>query len=115
MLLRNCSTNAVIASEIDIASTSLRRCIGLLVRSKVAPHEGMWFPNSSVIHTIGMRAPIDVIFLDGEDRVVKFAADIRPNKPFVGCLGAKTVIELGAGALERTDLLLGDRLALEPC
>jgi hypothetical protein len=35
------------------------------------------------------------------------------NRPVVACRGARNVVELGAGALEGRDLLVGDRLELK--
>ena len=114
MRLRNCSTNEVVAANVHFATSLLQRTIGLLQKRRVAPSEGLWFRNACMIHTVGMRTAIDVIFVDGHDRIVQLRPAVRPNRLVVACVGAASVIELGAGALEGTDLLIGDRLLLEP-
>jgi uncharacterized membrane protein (UPF0127 family) len=60
-----------------------------------------------------MRAHIDVIFLDEQGRIVRTDREVQLNRPFVACRGARNVVELGAGALEGRDLLVGDRLAVD--
>lgn len=114
MVLRNLTTSEVIASDVVLARNALQRSIGLLGRRSVAPHQGMWFPNSWAIHTIGMRAHLDVVFLDERRRVVSIRSGIPPNSLAVAHIGAANVIELGSGALYTTDVLVGDILTLEP-
>lgn len=114
MRLRNCSTNEVVASNVYFATSLAQRMVGLLPKRSVTPSEGLWFQNAWMIHTVGMRASIDVIFVDAEDRIVQLRPAVRPNRLVVACVGASSVIELGAGALDGTDLLIGDRLLLEP-
>lgn len=114
MVLRNLTTSEIIASEVDLARTAWQRSIGLLRRKIVEPHQGMWFPNSWSVHTIGMRAHLDVLFLDHRRRIVSIRSDVAPNSFAIAHFGAANVVELGAGALHATDLLIGDILVLEP-
>jgi uncharacterized membrane protein (UPF0127 family) len=59
------------------------------------------------IHTIGMRFPIDVAYLDADGVVIK---TIRMNRHRVGVpvRRAKSVIEAEAGAFARWELRVGD-------
>jgi len=52
------------------------------------------------VHTFGMRFPIDVVFLDREDRVVRVAREVPPRR-FAGARWARTVIETRAGEADR--------------
>jgi uncharacterized membrane protein (UPF0127 family) len=63
----------------------------------------MWF----------MRFPIDAVFLDREDRVLRVVEHLAPWR-MAGCRGAKAVVELPAGEAARIGLAPGDRLTLEP-
>lgn len=112
-LLRNTTTNEVIAENVRYADTWLERLAGFLPRREIAPDDGLWFRDCWAIHTLGMRARIDVIFLDGEGRVVRTERHVKSQRPIVSCLGAHSVVELGAGALDGRDVLAGDRLVLE--
>jgi uncharacterized membrane protein (UPF0127 family) len=50
------------------------------------------------IHTIGMRAPIDVVFCDGRWTVVHLIRGMRPWRLSRLVLDARYAIELAAGA-----------------
>ncbi len=58
-----------------------------------------------------MRFPLDVLYMDRNDRVVRAQVGIKPWR--TGPLwtrGAKYVIELPAGTIERTGTEVGDQL-----
>jgi uncharacterized membrane protein (UPF0127 family) len=111
--LKNNTTGEVIASNVSYADTWWQRLAGFIPRGDVDPDEGLWFRDCWAIHTLGMRAHIDVIFLDSEGRVVRAQRSVPRQRPMISCLGASSVVELGAGALEGRDLLAGDQLVLE--
>lgn len=112
-VLRNVTTNQILATNVRYADSWWDRIAGFIPNRVVAPDDGLWFRNCWAIHTIGMRARIDVIFLDGEGRVVRADRNVRKQHPAIACIGARSVVELGAGALEGRDVLAGDCLALE--
>jgi uncharacterized membrane protein (UPF0127 family) len=111
-LLRNSTTDTIIATRIDRLTGFLQRAVGLLARSHIQRDEGIWITSCRAIHTIGMRKKIDVIFVDREGRVLRVDRDVAPNRLALSCREADGVIELGAGALSQVDVLLGDRLEL---
>ncbi|HXV57135.1 MAG TPA: DUF192 domain-containing protein [Gaiellaceae bacterium] len=96
-----------------LAETPLARARGLLGRPGLEPDEGILLRPASSIHMWFMRFPIDAVFLDGEGRVLKVAAGLRPWR-LAGCRGAKAVAELPAGACARAGLAAGDRLTVRP-
>jgi uncharacterized membrane protein (UPF0127 family) len=61
---------------------------------------------ASSIHTAFMRFAIDAVFLDGEGRVLKVAAELRPWRTSA-CRGARAVLELPAGEAARRGLRPG--------
>jgi uncharacterized membrane protein (UPF0127 family) len=66
------------------------------------------------IHMFFMRFPIDVLYLDRENRVVRAQEGIRPWR--VGPLytrGAKYVIELPEGAIRSSRTQVGDQILIE--
>ena len=111
-VLKNVSTGAVIATRVERATRFLERMIGLMARPRVRPDEGLWIERCGGIHTMGMRSSIDVIFVDDKDRVVRIYPNVAPFKLALVCQHARGVIELGAGALDEHDILVGDRLEL---
>ena len=113
MRLRNVTTGEIIATDVAVANGWVERIVGLIPQRQVPPTHGLWLPDCSMIHTIGMQADIDVVFLDKEDCVVRTVCAVRRNTLAVACRGARSVVELGCGALEGSDVLVGDRFILE--
>lgn len=111
--MRNETTGQIIADRVRYADTWWLRFAGLIPQREVSPDDGLWFRDCWAIHTLGMRARIDVIFLDEHSRVVKTHRGVAQHRPIVSHFGARNVVELGAGALDGRDVLVGDRLTLE--
>jgi uncharacterized membrane protein (UPF0127 family) len=111
--LRNSSNGKVLATRVERATSPWSRGVGLLPRSAVSPDEGLWIDRCAAVHTIGMRATIDLYFLDKNNCVLKIASAVPPNRLAVTCRNAVTVVELGADAETGRDVLVGDRLVIE--
>jgi uncharacterized membrane protein (UPF0127 family) len=63
---------------------------------------------------MGMRATIDVFFLDKTGVVLRIVPAAKPGRLLIACRGAKSVLELGARAdSPERGIALGDRLAFE--
>jgi uncharacterized membrane protein (UPF0127 family) len=111
LVLRNATQEIHIAGAVARASNALTRGIGLLGRGRVTSDEGLWIDNCAAVHTLGMRASLDLYFLDREQRVVRIVRNVRPNRLGVACRGAVSVVELGAATEDRR-IAIGDRLEL---
>jgi uncharacterized membrane protein (UPF0127 family) len=111
--LRNTSNGKVIATRVNRAGDPWTRGVGLLPRARVAIDEGLWIAHCSAVHTMGMRATIDLLFLDKDNRVLKIANAVTPGKLSVSCKRASTVVELGSDPGLEREVAVGDLLALE--
>jgi hypothetical protein len=60
-----------------------------------------------------MRFPIDVVFLDPDQVVIKIERSMRPWRT-MSCRGAREVVELAAGECEKRGLEVGERVAWAP-
>jgi hypothetical protein len=69
----------------------------------------MILPRTRMVHTLGMRFPIDVAFCDGEMVVVDITT-LRPWRMSAPRRKTRAVVEAEAGAFERWGLCVGDRL-----
>jgi hypothetical protein len=88
--------------------------VGLLGRRSLAGDEGLLLTPCTSIHTFFMRFPIDILYLDREQVVVKAVRALRPFR-FSACLrGSRSTLELPAGAIEASGTQVGDRLVLTP-
>jgi len=95
-----------------VANSFLSRLIGLLNRSSLEPSEGMFFHKAPAIHTIGMRFPIDIIFLDASRRVTKVLQQVKPNR-ILPYIKSRYTIELAAGQSEEKRIQPGETLRWE--
>lgn len=84
-----------------------------MFRRGLAPGEGMWIAPCNGIHTFFMRFPIDVVFLDRGQRVVRVYPALRSWRLIPLVLGARSVVELPGGTLEQLALPRGEQMAVE--
>jgi uncharacterized protein len=96
----------VVCEHCLLAETMLARLRGLLGRSGLSSGEGMLLRPAASIHTAFMRFPIDAVFLDRENRVLKVVAGL-PSWRAAACRGSRTVLELPAGEAARQGLRPG--------
>ena len=101
-----------VATHCRVARTPLARARGLLGRKKLTAGEGMLFPATRAVHTHFMRFPIDVVFLDRDNCIVRIAENVRPWRA-VSCRQARSVLELGSGCAANLGLREGDRVEPE--
>jgi len=102
----------VLADAAEVADTGKTRRKGLLKRGSLPQGEGLWITPCEAVHTIGMRFPIDVIFLDRKRKVLKIRENMGRGRLAV-CLWAQSVLELPAGTIAGTGTAVGDQLGFE--
>jgi uncharacterized membrane protein (UPF0127 family) len=100
----------VVAESVTVADSTGRRLRGLLGKRDLPAGQGVLLRPAWSIHTAFMRFPIDVVFLDADQIVVKIVPSLQSFKT-ASCRGAREVVELRAGECERRGLALGDRVA----
>lgn len=99
-----------VLASLEIASTLAARSRGLLGKRSYAG--AMLFEHTRSVHTIGMRFPIDVAFL-GRDLSVIATTTLGPQRIALPRRGGRLVLEAQAGAFERWQLAVGDRLEIK--
>ncbi len=109
--LVNDRTNAIVAATVEMATTRRQRRTGLLGRASLDPASAMLITPCLSVHTVGMRFPIDVVFIDRAGRAVHLVHALQPWR-MAASLRGRAVIELAAGRLAATGVQLGDRLRL---
>jgi uncharacterized membrane protein (UPF0127 family) len=113
MKLMNARTDRPVASAVEVAQTRSSRRKGLLGRDRLASGAALVLTPCNAIHTIGMRFPIDVAFVDGRGVVRKIVHNLPPWRMALSPL-SRTTIELAAGELGPETLRVGDRVCLVP-
>jgi uncharacterized protein len=77
------------------AVTVSQRARGLMWLDDLPPGHALRIPRCSSVHTFWMRFPIDLVWLDGEGRVLRVDAGVRRQLSW--CRGAREVVETRAG------------------
>jgi hypothetical protein len=87
------------------------RAIGLLATPALEDPCGLWIAPCNSVHTLGMRYPIDVVFVRADGTIAKVVEQLRPWRA-AGCRQARFTLELRAGLARQLQLRPGMTLAL---
>jgi uncharacterized membrane protein (UPF0127 family) len=112
----NQTRGQTLAARGELARSFWSRARGLMGRASLpADYALVIFPEWS-IHTLFMRVPIDVLFVDRADMVVGMREAMPPWRPYAGVSPSRGryVIELPAGVIAATNTQIGDQLTLTP-
>ena len=112
MRVLNKSKGTVITTRMRVADSPWTRFWGLIGRKALADGEALLLKPCSSIHTIFMRFPIDVVFIDAHNQVVKVVSELQPFRLAVALHDTQSVLELEAGAATQADVAPGDRLVI---
>ncbi len=108
--LRDAQTGEILVPRLEIAATLWQQTVGLMGRREFPSDTGLWLRSCNAIHTFGVRFPIDVLFLDGEGRILRTVSRLHSCRACGPVWRAKTIVELPAGTLTRTALRVGMRV-----
>jgi uncharacterized membrane protein (UPF0127 family) len=99
-----------VLASLEVADTRAARRKGLLGRDSF--DGALLLSPARSVHTLGMRFPIDVAWLDAELTVLRTAClpRHRVSRPVARAHG---VLEAEAGSFARWGLVVGDRLELK--
>ena len=109
--LTNTRNNKIVAQTLLTAFDSASRRKGLLDHDSLPDQSAMIIAPTSAIHTFAMRFAIDVMFVSKDGRVLKVRRHVKPRR-LAAAWRAFAVVELAAGAAERSDTRPGDQLQL---
>jgi hypothetical protein len=110
---RDLQTGAIVAERVSVASKRIDRAVGLLGRSHLDAGEALWITPCRGVHTWFMRFPIDVLAMDANGVVVDVVSAMGPWRMRLPKPGSESVLELAAGALDKMQLKIGDRIRIE--
>ena len=108
----NLSKQTWLATKVRKADNFLTRLVGLLKRTHPGPEEALWLMPSKGIHTIGMKFPIDVVFLTRDNHVVGLMSGLPPYRISAIHLRGYSVLELPNGTIKKSRTELGDQFEI---
>jgi hypothetical protein len=101
--------DGTVLATTEVADSYTKRMRGLVGRSRF--DGALLLPRTKAVHTLGMRFPIDVAFLDRDLKVLD-TVHLPPWRVTLPRWRARCVIEAEGGAFERWGLCTGDELEL---
>ena len=105
-------TGQVVVAHLRQAAGAWQSFKGLMLVKSLPEGHGLLFRPAKGIHTQFMRFPIDVVFLDNEDRVTKVREAMPPWR--FDFTFAAACVELNPGHARAHDIQPGDTLRFEP-
>jgi uncharacterized membrane protein (UPF0127 family) len=114
LVVRNATRGTALAERCTVARSMSERIVGLLRHDHLDLGSGLLIERTQSIHMFFMRFAIDVVFVDGADRVTKVVEGLRPWRAVWWARGARDCIELPVGAVAASGTRPGDQLVREP-
>lgn len=105
----------------ELAMTERKRKRGLSYRDRLPPKQGMFFlhtdePQRRSMWMPHMRFPLDIVWLDGELKIVSIRKNVQPCANLNDCPSISSIyksqhaIEFPAGEADDIGLRVGDRI-----
>jgi uncharacterized protein len=108
----NLTKETWLATKVRKADNFLTRLVGLLKRTNLGPEEALWLTPSRGIHTIGMKFPIDIVFLNKSHHVVGLMAGLAPYRISPVHFNGYSVLELPNGTIKKSRTEIGDQFEI---
>lgn len=105
---------SVVAGQVSVADRFGSRLVGLMRRTGLDPDEGLWLLPCSSVQMFFMRTPLDVAYLDRQQKVVRCVPEMREWRfQLLPVRHAHSALELAPGVLARHGVREGDQLTFE--
>ena len=108
--VENADRGTLLGSRIGRANRWWLRLRGLSGRDTLREGEGLLLEPCRAVHMLGMRFPIDVVFLAADGSVVAVYPALAPGARTRYHRAARSALELPAGTLASSGTREGDRI-----
>jgi hypothetical protein len=113
MRIINKTKNTVLAEDTIIADTFFTRIKGLLCKKEFKKGQALIIKPCNSIHTFFMHFPIDVLFVDKHNQVIKVISSLRPTRLTPIYFNSAFVVELPTGTAQSTLTSKADTISIE--
>jgi uncharacterized membrane protein (UPF0127 family) len=111
----NADTKAMLARDALVADSFLLRLKGLLGRDEFLFGEGLLIKPCSMVHCLGMKINIDVLFISKNNEIIHIIEKMSPGRISPWIKQALEVLELPEGQVARTGTRLGQKIKIVDC
>ena len=108
----NLTRQSFLSFGVGIADTHFARLRGLLGHLKLRNDDGLWIVPCQGIHTVGLRFPIDVVYLDASFRVVSVIEHLSPFRVAPLRRRSASVLELPTRTVFWSNTKVGDQFLI---
>jgi uncharacterized membrane protein (UPF0127 family) len=110
----NRTRQAYLATRLAVADRYWSRLRGLIGMgsAEFLQGRGLWIIPCHGVHTLGMRFPIDVVYLSPDRMVVHLEANLQPWRFAPIRMRAVSVLELPSSTLQATGTQVGDLIEI---
>jgi uncharacterized membrane protein (UPF0127 family) len=110
----NRTRNAYLANRLSVADTHWSRFRGLMGTDAASfpAGSGLWITPSRGVHTLGMKFPIDVLYLDTNQCVVHVEWNLKPWRVARVSVRTASVLELPGNSLKSSGTAVGDEIEI---
>jgi len=98
-----------VAKQVRVAKNFYSRLLGLMFLEKMEDFDGLIIESCNSVHTFFMRFPLDLVFLNKNNEVVKVKRNVFPWRMTFPEFKASKVLEMRASTLPK-DIKRGDLL-----
>lgn len=106
-VILNTSNGQLLAEKAVLANKFYSRLKGLLGKKLMPEGEGLIIYPCTMVHSIGMKINIDVLFMSAKNEIVYIIEGMTPNHVSPHVKNASYVLELPAGQVARTCTAVG--------
>lgn len=102
----------VLADQCFLANSFFSRLKGLLGRKGLSESQALALIPCDMVHTLGMKFPIDIIFVDRKGLILRINREVGANRIVPRVAGAYAVIEMAAGRSRELNLVPGNMIII---
>lgn len=108
-MITNKTKNTKIAKEFKKCKSILSKAFGLMLKNNIVPLVFVFKKEKSIpIHTLLVKRPIDLIYLDRTMKVVDLKESLQPYRFYTPKARAMYLLELPAGFISQSQTSIGD-------
>jgi uncharacterized membrane protein (UPF0127 family) len=110
-VVKNERSGRILGRYVRRANSVISRMVGLIAERSVPRDSGLWITPCNGVHTLCMKAAIDIYYLDRHGNVLAIDENAQPNRYVRIVPRAQHVLQLGRSR-EPRDVVVGDTLTL---